>query len=176
MERFDCALWLAVFAGLIGASAIVAASPAGAAQAIVVAQSGAVGGTVGKRDKTVTGSETQPTPKTRSQRNKRPADQSTSPRSGLPQTIRLTETSIGGTYTCTLRRTSGGTYEGKWNVAIASRMTVTLTDSTMVVVRQDVSNTVNGMLWNGTYSGTRTGNTATGTFSHGVGGTWTASW
>ena len=57
-----------------------------------------------------------------------------------------------------------------------ARMTVTMTASTLTIQRQDTRNE----LWSlvtATYAGTRTGNTANGTFNvKGYGGTWTATW
>ena len=146
---------------------------AGASSAF--AQAGSTGGTVGRQDKSVSGGgEEQSAPQGRSAK---PLGHSPE-RQGLPQTVRFSESSIGGNHSITLRHTGGNAYEGTWEVGIVSRMTISMTSATMVVVRHDVSNP-GGPLHSTTYSGTRAGNSASGSFvNHTVGitGTWQASW
>ncbi len=146
------------------------ATPAGAASPIVIAQSGSVGGTIGRRDKNIPGDVQQPAPKSRAK-----GTVSTEPNS-LPATIHFTERGMLATYTCILRRLSGNVYEAKWNVPVVSKMTVTVKGSAITIRRQDTSNAVWSLV-TAVYSGTRTGNNASGSFNtNGYGGTWTASW
>lgn len=157
------------FASLIATALILVSVPAPAQ-----AQSGSTGGTIGKQDKSVSGGPEQGEPQGR---RGKPSGQP-GERQGLPQTIRLTESSIGGSYTIILRHNGGNTYEGTWNVGILSRMTISMTNTTLVVERRDVSNPT-GPLFSSTYSGTRTGNSASGSFvnhTNGITGTWESSW
>jgi hypothetical protein len=139
------------------------------------AQAGSTGGTIGKQDKSTSGGgQEQSEPQGR---RAKPSGHSEE-RQGLPQTVRLSESSIGGSYSITLHHTGGNAYEGTWNVGIVSRMTINMTNATMVVVRHDVSNPI-GVLHSTTYSGTRAGNSASGSFVNhtvGVTGTWEATW
>jgi hypothetical protein len=137
--------------------------------AIVFAQAGSTGGTLGKTDKSISGSEGQSEP---SGTSKRPAHATTQ---ALPQTIRL----IQGSYSATLRHLGGNAYEAMWNEQTVSRMTVTMSKESVIIERRDIHG--NGTLWSVTYSGTRTGNKASGTFNTtspigGAQGSWEASW
>jgi hypothetical protein len=157
---------------IVAAFGIVLSS---AAASGAFAQAGSTGGTISKQDKSTSGGGEE-------QRKPQGSRAKTSGHSGetqgLPQTIRLSESSIGGSYSITLRHTGGNAYEGTWNVGILSRMTISMTNTTMVIVRHDVSNPT-GPLYSSTYSGVRAGNSASGSFlNHNVGvtGTWEASW
>jgi hypothetical protein len=158
-----------IIAAILG----IALSAAGASGAF--AQAGSTGGTVGKQDKAVSGGgEEQGEPQGR--RAKPPIH--SEEKQGLPQTVHLSESSIGGGYSINLHHNGGSAYEGTWNVGIVSRMTINMTNTTMVVVRHDVSNPI-GPLYSSTYSGTRAGNSASGSFvnhTNGITGTWQASW
>jgi len=121
------------------------------------AQSGSVGGTVGKTNKSISGEQPPPASQT------------------LPANIQFTEHGAAGVYSATLRHLGGNEYEATWNVAVTSRMTVRMTKDSMTIQRQDSSNLAG--LASGIYSGIRTGKTASGTFSIGVNhGTWNALW
>ncbi len=140
--------------------------------ALAQLQPGSAGGTIGKTDKSISGGEEQGGP---SQRPPRSASQSPNGGQTLPQLIRLNAM---GTYSITLRHVGGNVYQGTWNgYPITSRMTVSMTPTSMTLQRQDTSNAI-GPLYSGTYSGTRSGNTASGNFVHtdGVQGAWQASW
>jgi hypothetical protein len=135
-----------------------------------LAQAGSIGGTIGKQDKSISGGgEERREPQVS---RTKPSGHHSEERQGLPQTIRLSESSIAGSYSITLRHTGGNAYEGTWNVGIVSRMTISMTNATMVIERHDVSNP-HGPLYSATYSGARAGNSASGNY---LNGTWQASW
>jgi hypothetical protein len=151
---------IAVFLG-------IALSAAGASGAF--AQAGSTGGTVGKQDKSVSGGEEQ-TEIRRPNHSSAPAASQV-----LPGTIQFSEHGAVGHYSATLRHVGGNEYEATWNIAVTSRMTVRMTKDSMTVQRRDTSNPYG--LASGTYFGTRTGNSASGSFSIGINhGTWDASW
>ena len=138
-------------------------------------QPGSIGGTVGKADKSISGGEQQSEPSGGARRPERSTPQSPDERQILPQRIRL----IQGSYSATLRHLGGNAYQATWNDQGVSQMTVTMTAVSMTIQRQDISGT--GPLWSVTYSGARTGNTASGTFKttspiNGAQGPWEASW
>lgn len=148
---------------------------AAAGASVALAQAGSTGGTIGKQDKSASGGGQE---QSEPQGHRAKPSGHSEERQGLPQTIRLSENSIGGSNSITLHHSGGSTYEGTWNVGIVSRMTINMTNATMVVVRHDVSNPL-GSLYSSTYSGTRAGNSASGSFVNhtvGVTGTWEATW
>jgi hypothetical protein len=138
-------------------------------------QPGSTGGTVGKTDKSISGGEEQSEPSSGTQHHGHSTTQRPDERQTLPQRIRL----IQGSYSATLRHIAGNAYRASWNgQERESRMTVTMTTVSMTIQREDISGTG---LWSVTYSGTRTGNTASGTFKthgpiNGAEGPWEASW
>jgi hypothetical protein len=143
--------------------------------ALAQLQPGSTGGTIGKTDKSISGSEQKSEPSGGARHPEHSKTQSPDERQTLPQRIRL----IQGSYSATLRHLGGNAYQATWNDQGVSRMTVTMTTVSMTIQRQDVSGT--GPLWSVTYSGTRTGNTASGTFNttnpiNGAQGPWEASW
>jgi hypothetical protein len=141
-----------------------------------LAQAGSTGGTVGKQDKSISGGEERTEPSGGTRHSGHSTTQRLDERQALPQRIRL----IQGSYSATLRHLGGNAYQATWNgQGGVSRMTVTMTTVSMIIQRQDTSNP--GLLWSVTYSGTRTGNTASGTFNttspiNGARGPWEASW
>ena len=139
------------------------------------AQAGSTGGIIGKQDKSLSGGEQPDEPSGGPRHPEHSTTQSPDKRQTLPQRIRL----IQGSYSATLRHLGGNAYQATWNDQGVSRMTVTITKASMTIQRQDVSGT--GPLWSVTYSGTITGNTASGTFNttnpiNGAQGPWEASW
>ena len=141
-----------------------------------LAQAGSTGGTVGKQDKSISGGEERTEPSGGTRHSGHSTTQRLDERQALPQRIRL----IQGSYSATLRHLGGNAYQATWNgQGGVSRMTVTMTTVSMIIQRQDTSNP--GLLWSVTYSGTRTGNAASGTFTthspiNGAQGPWEASW
>jgi hypothetical protein len=138
-------------------------------------QPGSTGGTIGKTDKSVSGGEQQSEPSSGTRHHGHSTTQRPEEKQTLPQRIRL----IQGSYSATLIHVGGNAYRATWNVSIVSRMTVTMTSVSTTIERQDISGT--SLLWSVTYSGTRTGNTASGTFKthspiNGSEGPWEASW
>jgi hypothetical protein len=143
--------------------------------ATAFAQAGSTSGTIGKQDKSISGGEEPSEPSGGTRHPGHSTTQRPNERQTLPQRIRL----IQGSYSATLRHLGGNAYQATWNGQGVSRMTVTMTTVSMTIQRQDISGT--GLLWSVTYSGTRTGNNASGTFNttspiNGAQGPWEASW
>lgn len=139
------------------------------------AQAGSTGGTIGQTNKSIS-REGQTEIRHPTQRSAPPASQSAKDRQTLPGNIQFNEHGVNGNYSATLRHLGGSEYEAAWNVAVTSRMTVRMTKDSMTVQRRDTSH-FSGILYSGIYSGIRTGNTASGSFSVGANhGTWDASW
>ena len=136
--------------------ALLAAAISFANAKTVVAQAGSTGGTIGKPGKSVSGGEEQTTP---SRRPQRPADSATpglSEKQAWPKLIRLNmRVSSRGDYSAMLRHVGGNVYEATWNAPIVSRMTVTMTQVSMTVQRQNTRNTGGHPLYSETYSGTK---------------------
>jgi hypothetical protein len=145
------------------------------APCVAQVQPGSTGGTIGKQDKSISGGEEPSKPSGGTRQPGHSTTQRPDERQTLPQRIRL----IQGSYSATLRHLGGNAYQATWNNAVVSRMTVTMTTVSMTIQRQDISSPV--PFWSVTYSGTRTGNTASGTFNthspiNGAQGSWEASW
>jgi hypothetical protein len=139
------------------------------------AQAGSTGGAIGKQDKSISGGDEQSEPSGSARHPRRSTIQYPDEGQILPQRIRL----IQGSYSATLRHLGGNAYQAMWNDRGVSRMTVTMTTVSITIQRQDISGT--GPLWSVTYSGTRTGNTASGSYNttspiNGAQGPWEASW
>jgi hypothetical protein len=134
---------------------------------LVLAQAGSTGGTIGKQDKSVSGGEE---PRTTARKS------ATTHNSSLPQTIRLTESSLAGTFSITLQRSGAKIYEGTYsNGVVTTFAIVNFTTDTVTMTRSDKP------AWGavtGTYVGHRYGNSATGNAPLSNLGTvtWDASW
>jgi hypothetical protein len=143
--------------------------------ALAQLQPGSTGGTIGKTDKSISGGEERSEPSGGSRHPEHSTTQTPDEGQTLPQRIRL----IQGSYSATLRHLGGNAYQATWNDQGVSRMTVTITKVSVIIQRQDIRGTE--PLWSVTYSGTRTGNTASGTYNttspiNGAQGPWEASW
>jgi len=142
--------------------------------AVAQIQSGSTGGSIGKQDKSISGSEEgrSPTPG----KSKGRADEESKAIDALPGSIRLIEHSTVD-YSITLTKTGGKTYDGTWNNGYGATFTVTgFTKDSLNMVRQD-GVAIIGV--SATYTGRRSGNSAKGraTLSHGYGvRTWEATW
>jgi hypothetical protein len=138
---------------------------------IALAQAGSTGGTIGKQDKSVSGGEEQP-PTAR----KSATSHNSEREQLLPQTIRLTESSYGGTFSITLQRSGAKIYEGTYSNGVVTTFAMTnFTAGTVTMTRSDKPT------WGavtGTYVGHRHGNSATGhaPLSNGATVNWDASW
>jgi hypothetical protein len=140
-------------------------------------QPGSTGGTIGKQDKSISGSEEQSERRgPASAKSKRRANGESNSAGALPGSIRLIEHTTAD-YSITLTKTDGNTYNGTWSNGYGSTFTVTdFTKDSLNMVRQDGAATT-GV--SGTYTGRRSGNSAKGraTLSHGYGvRTWDATW
>ena len=138
----------------------------------LVAQAGSTGGSVGKKDKSISGEEE------RSSAPDAGRNRSThaSREEGFPKTIQLNEHWRGLTYTITLQNVGGGNYQGTWSHGYVTKFVVTaFTSNSMKMERTD--NPAFGAV-TGSYTGSRTGNRAAGEASISNGGTskWDASW
>jgi hypothetical protein len=140
-----------------------------------VAEAGSIGGSIGKRDKTISGEE-QPsaTPDAKPGRSTQPGRQD-----ALPSAIHLNEHWHGQNWTITLRHAGGSNYEGTWSHGYVT--TFSITSFTGNSIRMERTDKPAFGACTGTYTGTRTGNRATGeaAVSNGVTGansTWEASW
>jgi hypothetical protein len=141
-------------------------------QGIRLAEGGSTGGSVGKRDKTLSGEEpSSPAPDAGSARSARPKANE-----GLPTTIQLADHWHGLNYTITLRNIGGSNYEGTWSHGYATKFTVV--SFTGNAIRMERTDKPAFGSCTGTYTGKRTGNRASGEASISNGGhsTWDASW
>jgi hypothetical protein len=115
----------------------------------MLAQAGATGGSIGKQDKSLSGSGETPAPH-RNALSTKPAPSSSS----LPAIIHLNEhNGTWGDWSATLKRQDSNTYEAVWNNGEISQMTVTIGQESMTIERRDLSGNVN--LCRGHYIGTR---------------------
>ena len=132
---------------------------------------GSTGGSVGRRDKTLSGEEpSSPAPDEGAARSARSKGNE-----GLPNTIQLAEHWHGLSYTITLRHAGGSNYEGTWSHGYVTKFAVSFTGNSVRMQRTDAP-AVGACT--GTYTGTRTGNRASGeaAISNGGHSTWDASW
>src|SRR6202044_2839267 len=121
---------------LLMASPAVAAEPSSLSHDLMLAQAGATGGSIGKQDKSLSGSGKTPAPR----RNPPPAKPGPTTSSSSPPTIHIDEhNATWGDFSITLKRTGANTYEGVWNQGTVSRMTVTIGQESMAIERVDVS-------------------------------------
>ena len=135
-----------------------------------VAQAGSTGGSVGKKDKSITGEEER-SPDTGRGRST-PAGRE----EGFPKTIHLNEHWHGLTYTITLQNVGGGNYQGTWSHGYVTKFVVTAFAGNSMKMERTDSPAVGAVT--GSYTGSRTGNRAAGEASISNGGTskWDASW
>ena len=174
MLHWNC--WRPAFAAIILLAAI-GCQPAHArdvlaqGQGIRLAEGGSTGGSVGKRDKTLSGEEqSSPAPDAGAARSTRPKGNE-----GLPNVIQLNEHWHGMSWSVALHRAGGGNYEGTWSHGYVTKFSVSFAGNFVRMQRTDQP-AVGACT--GTYTGTRTGNRASGEASISNGGhsTWDASW
>ena len=135
-----------------------------------VAQAGSTGGSVGKKDKSITGEEE------RSPDAGRGRSTHASREEGFPKTIQLNEHWHGLNYTVSLQNVGGGNYRGTWSHGYVTKFVVTaFTGNSMKMERTD--DPAFGAA-SGSYTGSRTGNHAAGeaSISNGASSKWDASW
>ena len=131
-----------------------------------VAQAGSTGGSVGKKDKSITGEED----KSAVPDAGRGRSTHASREEGFPKTIQLNEHWHGLNYTITLQNVGGGNYQGTWSHGYVTKFVVSsFTGNSMKMERTD--NPALGAV-TGTYTGTRTGNRAAGEASAGALAAW----
>jgi len=138
--------------------------------AIRIAEAGSTGGSVGKRDKSISGEEPS-APATESGRSAHPGKED-----ALPKTIQLNEHWHGMNWTVSLRNIGGSNYQGTWSNGYATTFAVTgFARNSMKMERKDTPGL--GAV-TGSYTGTRTGNRASGdaSISNGANSKWDASW
>jgi hypothetical protein len=139
------------------------------------AQAGSTGGTIGKTDKSISGGGEQQS----SHRNaefSQPANREKSKEEYPPKIIQLNEHWFGQTYSVTLRNIGGRNYQGTWSHGYVTKFAVTALTNTSIKM-QRIDNPTFGAV-SGSYTGSRTGNSATGeaTESNGATPKWDASW
>jgi hypothetical protein len=141
----------------------------------VVAQGGSTGGAIGKQGKSASGGEDGPTAKP-APRSAPAAARET--KDALPALIKLSEHTLVGTYTATLRKVGSSIYEATWNNGATSNFTITgFGKDSLTMRRQDTNNWPK--LWAGTYTGKRIGGSqASGraVYTSGENQAWDASW
>jgi len=140
-----------------------------------LAQAGSTGGTIGKQDKSISGGEEQRSSHPHAG-NSQPANREKNKGESPPKIIQLKEHAFGLTYSVTLRNVGGSSYEGTWNHGYVTKFAVTaLTNTSIKMQRHD--DPAFGAV-SGSYTGSRTGNSATGeaTESNGYTTKWEASW
>ena len=144
-------------------------------QRTLVAQAGSTGGSIGKKDKSISdgGEQRSSTPDVRFAR---PANRNSNKEESFPKAIQLNDHAHGLSYSVTLHNVSGNNYQGTWSHGYVTKFTVTaLTKDSLKMERND--NPAFGSV-SGSYTGSRTGNRAIGkaTVSNGVTSDWDASW
>ncbi len=140
-------------------------------QDIRLAEGGSTGGSVGKRDKTLSGEEqSSPAPDAASARSARP-----NRAESLPNVIQLNEHWHGMSWSVALHRAGGSNYEGTWNHGYVTKFSVSFAGNSVRMRRTDKP--ALGAC-TGTYTGSRSGNHASGeaSISSGASSTWDASW
>jgi hypothetical protein len=146
-------------------------------QGTLVAQAGSTGGSVGKKDKSISDDgERASTPDTRSNRSaNRTTDRNSNNEESLPKAIQLDE-HYGLNYSITLRHVSGNIYRGTWSHGYKTQFTVTTFTRDSIKMERSDEPAVGACT--GSYTGSRTGNRVTGTasISNGANSRWDASW
>ena len=141
-----------------------------------LAQAGNAGGTIGKQDKSISGGqERTDSHRPEQTRSERQIDTRSNAKESFPRTIRLNEHAI-LEFSITLERTGGNSYKGTWSHGYATTFTVTsFTKNSLNMMRRD--NPALGSV-SGTYTGQRSGNSASGeaAISNGFRSTWDATW
>jgi hypothetical protein len=136
----------------------------------VLAQAGSTGGSVGKRNKSISGEE-ESSPDAGSGRSTHASREE-----ALPKAIQLNEHWHGMNWTVSLRNIGGSNYQGTWSNGYATTFAVTgFARNSMKMERKDTPGL--GAV-TGSYTGTRTGNRASGdaSISNGANSKWDASW
>jgi hypothetical protein len=136
----------------------------------VLAQAGSTGGSVGKRNKSISGEE-ESSPDAGPGRSTHASREE-----AFPKTIQLNEHWHGMNWTVSLRNIGGSNYQGTWSNGYATTFAVTgFARNSMKMERKD---TPGFGAVTGSYTGTRTGNRAAGdaSISNGANSKWDASW
>jgi hypothetical protein len=144
-------------------------------QGTVVAQAGSTGGSIGKRDKSISddGEQRSSAPDAGAGR---PATRNSNSEESFPKTININEHALGRSFSITLHNTGGNNYQGTWSHGYVSKFIVTaLAKNSIRMERTD--NPAFGAV-TGSYSGSRTGNRASGqaAISNGFTSNWEATW
>jgi len=145
-------------------------------QRMLVAQAGSIGGTVGKTDKSVISNDTNQPSSTRHAKPVPAATRNANKEESLPKSIQMDDHALGMTFFITLHNVGGKNYEGTWSHGYATKFTiVAFTHDSIQMNRTDKPKF--GAV-TGSYSGSRSGNHATGqaTVSNGAHSKWEASW
>jgi hypothetical protein len=139
-------------------------------QGTVLAQAGSTGGSVGKRDKSISDGFAPATG------GGRPANRSSGNEQAFPKTINISEHALGRTYTIALHNTGGSNYQGTWSHGYVTKFIVTSFATTSLKMER-TDNPAFGAV-TGSYTGSRTGNRASGkaAISNGFTTDWEASW
>jgi hypothetical protein len=140
-----------------------------------VAEAGSIGGSIGKKDKSISDDgEQRSSPPAR--RSSPPANRNADREESFPKTIQLNEHAFGQNWTITLQNVGGNNYQGTWSHGYVTKFAVTaFTPSAIKMQRTD--NPAVGAV-TGSYTGSRTGNSAAGqaAISNGFTSKWDASW
>jgi hypothetical protein len=155
--------------------ALLALSLAFANVSSALAQAGSTGGTIGKLDKSISGGEEQRSSHPH-ERFSQPVNREKNKEEFPPKIIQLNEHAFGLTYSITLRNVGGSSYQGTWSHGYVTKFTVTALTNTSIKMRR-IDNPKFGAV-SGSYTGSRTGNSATGEAPESNGATtkWDASW
>jgi len=140
-----------------------------------LAQAGSTGGTIGKQDKSISGGEEQRSSHPHAGFSQ-PANREKSKEDYPPKIIQLNEHAFGQTYSVTLRNIGGRSYQGTWSHGYVTKSAVIALTNTSIKM-QRIDNPTFGAV-SGSYTGSRTGNSATGEAKESNGATtkWDASW
>jgi len=160
---------------LIGIALLALSHLAFANASSVLAQAGSVGGTIGNQDKTISGGEQQRSSHPQAGISQ-PANREKTKGESSPKIIQLNEHAFGMTWSVTLHNVGGNSYQGTWSHGYVTKFAVTALTNTSIKM-QRVDNPKFGAV-SGSYTGSRTGNTATGEATESNGSTtkWDASW
>jgi hypothetical protein len=141
----------------------------------LVAEAGSTGGSIGKRDKSISDTEA-PRTSVPDVRSSPPANRDSGREESFPKAIQLNEHAFGMNWSITLHNVGGNNYQGTWSHGYVSKFAVTaFTRGSMKMER--ANNPAVGAV-TGSYAGSRTGNRAMGeaSISNGATSKWDASW